>query len=172
MSQCTQPCTSGASAEKYARASACVLYIFQFPAITGRRIAPLLRCFFSVPSVFSVLKGFRVYRSALPHPAIFCRPKIRATRPRRSRCGKLCRQVRPRESRRRNLRRQRWTWRPWQSPPRPRARFPACPWRTPASRTRPSGRSTQLFSRAQAPRNISRWYPVRCRVPSSRRAWQ
>jgi hypothetical protein len=41
MSQCVEPATSGASAAKYARVSACVLYIFQFPAITGRRIAPL-----------------------------------------------------------------------------------------------------------------------------------
>src|ERR1019366_1871440 len=41
MSQCVESATSGASAAKYARASACVLYIFQFPAITGRRITPL-----------------------------------------------------------------------------------------------------------------------------------
>src|ERR1700741_4390040 len=38
ISQCVKSLTSGTSAEKYPRASACVLYIFQFPAITGRRI--------------------------------------------------------------------------------------------------------------------------------------
>src|SRR3979490_2932254 len=54
MSQCVELATSGASAVKYARPSACVLYIFQFPAITGRRITPLsLPTSFYLP-VFSV----------------------------------------------------------------------------------------------------------------------
>src|ERR1700739_3468102 len=38
ISQCAESLTKGKRAKKYARASACVLYIFQFPAITGRRI--------------------------------------------------------------------------------------------------------------------------------------
>src|ERR1700722_11425576 len=41
ISQCTLCCTSGANAEKNAHASLCVLYIFQFPAITGRRMSRL-----------------------------------------------------------------------------------------------------------------------------------
>jgi hypothetical protein len=40
MSQWDGTATSGLKALKYARASACVLYIFQLPAITGRRILP------------------------------------------------------------------------------------------------------------------------------------
>ena len=35
ISQCVAAATSGFSAAKYARVSACVLYIFQLPAITG-----------------------------------------------------------------------------------------------------------------------------------------
>src|SRR5919109_1443438 len=38
ISQCFEPATSGENAEKNARVSDCVLYIFQLPAITRRRI--------------------------------------------------------------------------------------------------------------------------------------
>jgi hypothetical protein len=38
ISQCVVDATSGLNAEKNARVSATVLNIFQFPAITGRRI--------------------------------------------------------------------------------------------------------------------------------------
>ena len=37
MSQCLDAATSGLNASKKARVSACVLYIFQLPAMTGRR---------------------------------------------------------------------------------------------------------------------------------------
>src|ERR1700686_5629846 len=47
MSQRVTPATSGKNAEKNARVSACVLYIFQFPAITRRRFAWLI--FFGIP---------------------------------------------------------------------------------------------------------------------------
>src|ERR1700733_990123 len=43
MSQWAALATSGVKAEKKLRGSACVLYIFQFPAITGRRIGDSLR---------------------------------------------------------------------------------------------------------------------------------
>src|SRR5260370_23948989 len=39
MSQCFAPATSGRNEEKNARVSASVLYIFQFPAITRRRMS-------------------------------------------------------------------------------------------------------------------------------------
>ena len=40
MSQCLAPATKGANAEKNARVSPSVLYIFQLPAITRRRTDP------------------------------------------------------------------------------------------------------------------------------------
>jgi hypothetical protein len=44
MSQCFAPEASGTNAEKNARVSACVLNIFQLPAITRRRFDELIIC--------------------------------------------------------------------------------------------------------------------------------
>ena len=53
ISQCFDSATSGRNASKNARASACVLYIFQLPAMTGRRnyVRPSLSA--STPGNFS-----------------------------------------------------------------------------------------------------------------------
>jgi hypothetical protein len=42
MSQCFVPATCGKNAAKNTRVSACVLYIFQLPAITRRRFARVI----------------------------------------------------------------------------------------------------------------------------------
>src|SRR6266852_2970289 len=67
MSQCRAPPTSGTNPEKNARVSACVLNIFQFPAITRRRFVWLIcfqifpwLCVFALctPNSAFVAKGF------------------------------------------------------------------------------------------------------------------
>src|SRR5689334_17440089 len=72
MSQSVVLATSGKNSAKNARVSACVLYIFQLPAITLRRLRELIG--WSTP----------------PRRAICARQEIPATRLRRSRYAKSC----------------------------------------------------------------------------------
>src|SRR5215471_19244599 len=72
MSQSVAPATSGLNAEKNARVSACVLNIFQLPAITRRRL------------------GWLICRRGPPRPEVCGRQGIRAERRHPSKCAKFC----------------------------------------------------------------------------------
>src|SRR6266849_6465702 len=139
ISQCVEEATKGANAEKKARVSACVLNIFQLPAMTRRRIQTSHRRKEKDNAEARRTLRFRreeaevICWSRLQRRGVCVRQEIPEKHHRRWRYVRFYRRHPIDERRQQSLLRRRWKWRRWRWLRRRLWRFRECLWQRQAS---------------------------------------